>query len=75
MIRAQLKSKIHRVAVTQCELNFKGSCAIDKDPLISSAFTQVREDSVATPQPQLVFVNEKNQQVELRHQVPTQLAP
>ena len=74
MFRARLKSRIHRVAVIQCELHFEGSCAIDKDPLINSAFTQVREDSVATLQPQLVFVNEKNQQMKLRHTVPTQRA-
>ncbi len=28
-----LKSKIHRVAVTQCELHYEGSCAIDEDLL------------------------------------------
>ena len=127
MFRTLLKSKIHRLAVTQCELHYEGSCAIDEnlldaanlceneqvhiwninngerfvtyaikgergsgmisvngsaarrashgDLLIIAAFAQVHEDQVATHQPQLVFVNEKNQQVELRHQVPTQLAP
>ncbi len=127
MFRTLLKSKIHRVVVTQCELHYEGSCAIDEnlldaanlceneqghiwninngerfvtyaikgergsgmisvngsaarrasngDLLIIAAFAQVHEDQVATHQPQLVFVNEKNQQVELRHQVPTQLAP
>jgi aspartate 1-decarboxylase len=33
MIRTLLKSKIHRVAVTQCELHYEGSCAIDEDLL------------------------------------------
>ena len=33
MFRTLLKSKIHRVAVTQCELHYEGSCAIDEDPL------------------------------------------
>jgi aspartate 1-decarboxylase len=28
-----LKSKIHRVAVTHCELHYEGSCAIDEDLL------------------------------------------
>lgn len=28
-----LKSKIHRVAVTQCELHYEGSCAIDENLL------------------------------------------
>ena len=33
MLRTLLKSKIHRVAVTQCELHYEGSCAIDEDLL------------------------------------------
>ena len=33
MFRTLLKSKIHRVAVTHCELHYEGSCAIDEDPL------------------------------------------
>ena len=33
MYRTLLKSKIHRVAVTQCELHYEGSCAIDEDLL------------------------------------------
>ena len=33
MFRTLLKSKIHRVAVTQCELHYEGSCAIDEDLL------------------------------------------
>ena len=43
------------------------------DLLIIAAFAQVHEKDVAEHQPQLVFVNEKNQQVELRHKVPTQM--
>ncbi len=31
MFRTLLKSKIHRVAVTHCELHYEGSCAIDED--------------------------------------------
>lgn len=36
MFRSLLKSKIHRVAVTQCELHYEGSCAIDEDLLDAS---------------------------------------
>jgi aspartate 1-decarboxylase len=125
MVRTLLKSKIHRVAVTQCELHYEGSCAIDEnlleaaniaeneqihiwninngerfvtyairgergtgmisvngsaarrasagDLIIIAAFAQVHEDNVATHQPKLVFVNEKNQQTALRSNVPLQL--
>ena len=125
MFRTLLKSKIHRVAVTQCELHYEGSCAIDEnlleaaniseneqihiwninngerfityairgergtgmisvngsaarrasagDLIIIAAFAQVHEDNVATHQPKLVFVNEKNQQTALRSNVPLQL--
>jgi len=34
--RTLLKSKIHRVSVTHCELNYEGSCAIDEDLLDAS---------------------------------------
>ena len=125
MFRSLLKSKIHRVAVTHCELHYEGSCAIDEDLLdaanlveneqihiwninngerfityaikgergsgmisvngsaarraavgdliIIAAFAQVHNDQVAGHEPQLVFVDDKNQQTELRRQVPTQL--
>ena len=33
MQRMMLKSKIHRVKTTQCELHYEGSCAIDEDLL------------------------------------------
>jgi aspartate 1-decarboxylase len=33
MFRTLLKSKIHRASVTQCELHYEGSCAIDEDLL------------------------------------------
>ena len=127
MFRTLLKSKIHRVKTTHCELHYEGSCAIDEnlleaanicaneqihiwnvdngerfvtyaikgergsgmisvngsaarrasvgDLLIIAAFAQVHEDQVATHEPQLVFVEEKNQPVGLRHQVATQAAP
>jgi aspartate 1-decarboxylase len=124
MFRTLLKSKIHRVAVTHCELHYEGSCAIDEnlldaaniaeneqvhiwninngerfityairgergsgmisvngsaarraalgDLVIIASFAQVHEDQLATHQPKLVFVNEKNQQTELRSKVPVQ---
>ena len=124
MFRTLLKSKIHRVKTTHCELHYEGSCAIDEDLLdaaniceneqvhiwnvdngerfvtyaikgergsgmisvngsaarrasvgdllIIAAFAQVDEKELATHQPQLVFVDGNNRQVELRHHVPTQ---
>jgi aspartate 1-decarboxylase len=33
MQRIMLRAKIHRVAVTQCDLNYEGSCGIDEDLL------------------------------------------
>jgi aspartate 1-decarboxylase len=33
MQRIMLRSKIHRVNVTQCDLNYEGSCGIDEDLL------------------------------------------
>jgi len=124
MYRTLLNSKIHRVAVTQCELHYEGSCAIDEDLLdaaniaeneqihiwninngerfvtyaikgergsgmisvngsaarrastgdliIIAAFAQVPDDQVASHEPQLVFVDDKNHQTVLHHKVPTQ---
>lgn len=124
MFRTLLKSKIHRVAVTHCELHYEGSCAIDEDLLdaaniveneqihmwninngerfvtyaikgergsgmisvngsaarrasagdliIIAAFAQVHNDQLSAHEPQLVFVDDKNRQTELRHKVPTQ---
>ena len=33
MQRIMLRSKIHRVGVTQCDLNYEGSCGIDENLL------------------------------------------
>jgi aspartate 1-decarboxylase len=33
MQRIMLRAKIHRVAVTQCDLNYEGSCGIDENLL------------------------------------------
>lgn len=124
MYRTLLKSKIHRVKATHCELHYEGSCAIDEnlmeaadiveneqihiwnidngerfttyaikgergsgmisvngsaarracvgDLLIIASFVQVGEQDVAGHQPKLVFVNERNEQAQLRHSVPVQ---
>ena len=42
------------------------------DLLIIAAFAQVHEDQVASHKPKLVFVNDKNQQVELRDKIAVQ---
>jgi len=42
------------------------------DLIIIASFAQVHDDKVVDHVPQLVFVDDKNQQNELRHQVPTQ---
>ena len=47
--------------------------ASNGDLIIIAAFAQVPEAEVATHQPQLVFVDDKNRQTELRHKVPTQV--
>jgi aspartate 1-decarboxylase len=123
MFRTMLKSKIHRVKTTQCELHYEGSCAIDEDLLdaaniaeneqvhiwnvdngerfvtyairgqrgsgmisvngsaarracvgdllIIAAFAQVHDQDVTKHK--LVFVDEHNRQVDLRHKVATQM--
>lgn len=43
------------------------------DLLIIAAFAQVHEEHLANHKPKLVFVNNKNQQVDLRDKVATQL--
>ena len=40
MFRTLLKSKIHRVAVTDCELHYEGSCAIDEDLLDATGMAE-----------------------------------
>ncbi|MDM0109249.1 aspartate 1-decarboxylase [Variovorax sp. J22R24] len=40
MLRTLLKSKIHRVAVTDCELHYEGSCAIDEDLLDAAGMAE-----------------------------------
>ena len=36
MQRIMLRAKIHRATVTQCDLNYEGSCGIDEDLLDAS---------------------------------------
>ena len=40
MFRTLLKSKIHRVTVTDCELHYEGSCAIDEDLLDAAGLSE-----------------------------------
>src|SRR5438067_13073232 len=40
MYRTLLKSKLHRVAVTQCELHYEGSCAIDENLLEAAGLVE-----------------------------------
>ena len=40
MFRTLLKSKIHRVAVTHCELHYEGSCAIDENLLEAAGLVE-----------------------------------
>ncbi len=38
-----LKSKIHRATVTQCELHYEGSCAIDEDLLDAAGIREFEQ--------------------------------
>lgn len=40
MIRTLLKSKIHRVRATLCDLHYEGSCAIDEDLLDAAGIVE-----------------------------------
>ena len=40
MFRTLLKSKIHRATVTDCELHYEGSCAIDEDLLDAAGLAE-----------------------------------
>lgn len=40
MFRTLLTSKIHRASVTDCELHYEGSCAIDEDLLDASGLVE-----------------------------------
>ncbi len=40
MLKTFLSGKIHRAVVTQCELHYEGSCAIDEDLLDASGISE-----------------------------------
>lgn len=40
MIRTMLQGKLHRVKVTQADLHYEGSCAIDQDFLDASGILE-----------------------------------
>jgi aspartate 1-decarboxylase len=43
MRRTMLQAKLHRVKVTQCELEYEGSCAIDDDLLEASGLLPLQK--------------------------------
>ncbi|SUH39543.1 aspartate 1-decarboxylase [Salmonella enterica subsp. enterica] len=42
MIRTMLQGKLHRVKVTQADLHYEGSCAIDQDFLDASGIWKTK---------------------------------
>ena len=46
MQRMMLKSKIHRVTTTQCELHYEGSCAIDDDLLEAADIKEYEQSDI-----------------------------
>jgi len=46
MQRTMLKSKLHRVTVTQAELHYEGSCAIDEDLLDAADIREYQQIEV-----------------------------
>ena len=48
MFRTLLKSKIHRVKTTHCELHYEGSCAIDEDLLDAAGMVENEQDRKST---------------------------
>jgi aspartate 1-decarboxylase len=126
MQRTMLKSKIHRVTCTHCEVHYEGSCAIDQnlldasdikeyqqidiyninngqrfttyaisaqrgsgiisvngaaarlaapgDLLIIASYATYNEVELNNYQPELVYVNEKNQIKDKRGKIPVQMA-
>ena len=126
MQRTMLKSKIHRVTCTHCEVHYEGSCAIDQnlldasdikeyqqidiyninngqrfttyaisaqrgsgiisvngaaarlaapgDLLIIASYAAYNEIELSNYQPELVYVDEKNQVKDKRGKIPIQMA-
>ena len=48
MQRIMLRAKIHRAAVTQCDLNYEGSCGIDEDLLDAADIREFEKSSYTT---------------------------
>jgi len=46
MLRTVLKSKIHCATVTDCELNYEGSCTIDEDLLKAAGLLEYEQVDV-----------------------------
>ena len=46
MKKTLLKSKLHRISVTQVELDYEGSCAVDKDFLQSAGMQEYEKVDV-----------------------------
>ena len=46
MKKTLLKSKLHRISVTQVELDYEGSCAVDKDFLQSAGMQEYEKIDV-----------------------------
>lgn len=46
VFRTLLKSKIHRVAVTHCELHYEGSCAVDENLLEAAGIVENEQSHV-----------------------------
>jgi len=42
MIRKMLQGKLHRVKVTQADLHYEGSCAIDQDFLDAAGILETK---------------------------------
>jgi len=48
MQRIMLRAKIHRASVTQCDLNYEGSCGIDEDLLERPISASLKKSSCTT---------------------------
>ena len=46
MLKTLLKSKLHRINVTQVELEYEGSCAVDQDFLNAAGMTEYEKVDV-----------------------------
>ena len=51
MMRNMLQGKLHRVKVTQADLHYEGSCAIDQDFLDAAGILENETATVSPPTP------------------------